>query len=173
MLGGEIPLRILGIDPGLATTGYAIIDSDRTKNRALAYGCIKTAASKEMTLRFAKIYGKLTEIIKREKPEVMAIEKLFFFKNAISAMQVGEARGISILAACHNNLEVFEYTPLQVKQAVVGYGRAEKVQVQKMVQILLGLKEIPRPDDAADALAVAICHAQTSSSPAAVRGIYV
>ena len=137
-------MRILGIDPGLAATGYAIIDSDRTKNRALAYGCIKTVASEEMPLRFAKIYGKLTEIIKREKPEVMAIEKLFFQKcHQRHAGRGGP--GISILAACHNNLEVFEYTPLQVKQAVVGYGRAEKVQVQKMVQILLGLKEIPAP----------------------------
>ncbi|NLN07831.1 MAG: crossover junction endodeoxyribonuclease RuvC [Firmicutes bacterium] len=154
-------MRILGIDPGIATTGFAVLETDGIKSRALIYGCIRTSAGQPMPDRLHTLYSRLQEILSSYQPDNVAIEKLFFAKNANSAMQVGEARGVAVLAACHAGLAVFEYTPLQVKQAVVGYGKAEKGQVQQMVKLLLALEEIPRPDDAADALAIAICHAHT------------
>jgi crossover junction endodeoxyribonuclease RuvC len=127
--------------------------------RAQNYGCIRTPSTKPAALRLASIYDALTEIINAGCPEVMAIEELFFNKNARTALAVGQARGVALLAAAHAGLEVAEYTPLEVKQAVAGFGRASKEQVQRMVQVLLKLDCAPRPDDAADALAVAICHA--------------
>ena len=161
-------MRILGIDPGIAIMGYGVIETDGQRSVPLDFGCIITTAGTPMPDRLLAVYREVSEIIKRYQPDVMAVEKLFFAKNANSAMQVGEARGVVVLAGCHADMPVYEYTPLQVKQAVVGYGRAEKQQVQQMVKILLGLAKIPKPDDAADALAIAICHAHTGKLQAAL-----
>jgi len=149
---------ILGIDPGTAIVGYGILEVNGNRLRALDYGCIKTDANLTFPERIKTIYDSLVELINRYKPTDLAVEELFFNKNVKTAILVGQARGVEILAAVNMGLDVFEYTPLQVKQAVVGYGRAEKEQVQEMVRILLNLKEKPKPDDVADALAVAICH---------------
>ena len=149
---------ILGIDPGLATVGYGVIEYKGNRYKTIDYGTIRTDSKTIFPERLKKIYDELSNIIDRYNPVDLAVEELFFNKNVKTAIQVGQARGVEILAAIHKGLEVYEYTPLQVKQAVVGYGRAEKSQVQEMVKILLNLKEIPKPDDAADALAVAICH---------------
>lgn len=156
-------MRIIGIDPGLATTGYGIVDSDGYRCSLVEFGCVKTGAELENPERLKIIYNDLHSLLTKYQPAVMAVEKLFFSRNVTSAMQVGEARGVAVLAGCHAGLVVSEYTPLQVKQAVVGYGRAEKQQIQHMVRVLLTLKTVPRPDDAADALAVAICHAHSSN----------
>lgn len=152
---------ILGMDPGTAVTGYGLINSSNNKAEALDWGCIFTSANQSFPVRLNKIYSDTTGLIKTYKPDWLAVEALFFSKNTRSALAVAHARGVVLLAAAHEGISVFEYTPLQVKQAVVGYGRAAKEQVQHMVQLLLGLKELPRPDDAADALAVALCHAQS------------
>lgn len=157
-------MRIIGIDPGLATTGYGIVDSDGYSSSLVSFGCIRTDAQLEGPERLKIIYNDLNSLLAEYQPVIMAVEKLFFNRNITSAMQVGEARGVAVLAGCNAGLPVCEYTPLQVKQAVVGYGRAEKQQVQHMVRFLLALNAIPRPDDAADALAVAICHAHTGNS---------
>ncbi|NLW41245.1 MAG: crossover junction endodeoxyribonuclease RuvC [Tissierellia bacterium] len=149
---------ILGIDPGLATVGYGVIEYKGNRYKTIDYGTIRTDSKTIFPERLKIIYDELSNIIDRYNPVDLAVEELFFNKNVKTAIQVGQARGVEILAAIHKGLEVYEYTPLQVKQAVVGYGRAEKSQVQEMVKILLNLKEIPKPDDAADALAVAICH---------------
>ncbi|HEY8363421.1 MAG TPA: crossover junction endodeoxyribonuclease RuvC [Tissierellaceae bacterium] len=149
---------ILGIDPGIAIVGYGILEVNGNRLRALDYGCIKTDANLTFPERIKTIYDSLVELINRYKPTDLAVEELFFNKNVKTAILVGQARGVEILAAVNMGLDVFEYTPLQVKQAVVGYGRAEKEQVQEMVRILLNLNEKPKPDDVADALAVAICH---------------
>ncbi len=145
---------ILGIDPGVATTGWAVI-SDQTVD----YGVIKTKAGIPMPERLAKIYCELNKIIKKFAPDICAIEEIYFGKNAKTAMMVGQARGVAVLAAINAKMKMAEFTPLQVKTAITGYGRAEKMQIQKMVQKLLSLDELPKPDDAADALAVAICAA--------------
>lgn len=152
---------ILGMDPGTATTGYGLIKSSNNKVEALDWGCIFTSASETFPERLNKIYSRTTGLIKTHQPDWLAVEELFFSKNTRSALAVGHARGVVLLAAAQEGVSVLEYTPLQVKQAVVGYGRAAKEQVQYMVQLLLGLKELPRPDDAADALAVALCHVQS------------
>lgn len=149
---------ILGIDPGIAIVGYSIIECNGNKLRAIDYGCIKTDSTLLFPERIKIIYDRLIEIIEKYKPDDLAIEELFFNKNVKTAIKVGQARGVEILAAVNQGLEIYEYTPLQIKQAVVGYGRADKNQVQEMVKILLNLKEKPKPDDVADALAVAICH---------------
>ncbi|HZK25448.1 MAG TPA: crossover junction endodeoxyribonuclease RuvC [Oscillospiraceae bacterium] len=162
-------MRILGIDPGIAITGFGVIETDGQRSSALAYGCIRTAASLSMPERLEQVYRELQELIARHQPQEAAIEKLFFAKNANSAMQVGEARGVAVLTARIAGLQVFEYTPLQVKQAVVGYGRAEKNQVQQMMKMLLGLDQLPRPDDAADGLAIALCHAHSGAGRAALQ----
>ena len=168
-------MRIIGIDPGIATTGYGIVDSDGHRSMAIEYGCVITAKELPTPERLQIIYRKLTDIVEQFEPQVMAVEKLFFNKNITSAMQVGEARGVAVLSGMHAGLAVFEYTPLQVKQAVVGYGRAEKTQVQQMVRVLLNLAKIPRPDDAADGLAIALCHAHSGTTLNALirRGTYV
>jgi len=152
---------ILGIDPGTAITGYGIIKKEKDKLFSLEYGCILTSSSEDSERRLLKIYNEITKLIKKWKPEMAAVENLFFFKNEKTAFSVGQARGVIILAAVRNKLQVFEPTPLEVKQAVSGYGRADKQQVQKMVKLILTLSEIPKPDDAADALAVAITCANT------------
>lgn len=149
---------ILGIDPGIAIVGYSIIECNGNKFRAIDYGCIKTESNLLFPERIKIIYDRLIEIIEKYKPDDLAVEELFFNKNVKTAIKVGQARGVEILAAVNQGLEIYEYTPLQIKQAVVGYGRADKNQVQEMVKILLNLKEKPKPDDVADALAVAICH---------------
>ncbi len=152
-------MRVIGVDPGTAITGYGIVDLQGNRLEVVAYDCIKTDAGLAMPLRLQYLYRQLLAVLEFYRPEQCAVEELFFNKNARTALAVGQARGVTLLAAVNAGLEVAEYTPLEVKQAVVGYGRAAKEQVQYMVRALLCLPEIPRPDDVADALAVAICHA--------------
>jgi crossover junction endodeoxyribonuclease RuvC len=154
---------ILGIDPGIADTGFGVIRDDGLKLHCLAYGSIKTAAKLPLDERLDLIHKELEKIIIKNKPEIIAVEQLFFYKNVKTALVVGQARGVVILTARQHNLAIREFTPLQVKQAVSAYGRAGKTQVAKMVKLLLDLKEIPKPDDAADALAVAIAAANSRS----------
>jgi len=157
---------ILGIDPGIADTGYGVIKKE--EGGALScvnYGSIKTKPKTEMSERLEIINIKLTKLIKKYQPEIIAIEQLFFCKNVKTALVVGQARGVVLLTAKQNKTKTIEFTPLQVKQAVSAYGRASKMQVQKMVKLLLRLEEIPRPDDAADALAIAICAANSNIIP--------
>ncbi|QQY78766.1 Holliday junction endonuclease RuvC [Keratinibaculum paraultunense] len=149
---------ILGVDPGLAIVGYGVIQVKGNRYKTIDYGCITTEADVLLPERLKIIYDELSSIIDKYNPRDLAMEELFFNKNVKTAINVGQARGVEILAAVNKGIDVYEYTPLQIKQSVVGYGRAEKRQVQEMVKILLNLKEIPKPDDAADALAVAICH---------------
>jgi crossover junction endodeoxyribonuclease RuvC len=149
-------MRILGIDPGIGRTGWGVIDIQGSKAVVKGYGCIETEPNSETPGRLFAIYDELMDIIKEYKPESFAIEDLFFNKNVSTALVVGQARGVIILAAVQNNLPIHIYTPSQVKIAVTGYGKAEKKQVGKMVQVILGLKSIPKPDDTADALAIAI-----------------
>lgn len=148
---------ILGLDPGIADTGYGVICDDHGKITCLTYGSIKTSSKKDLSSRLELLFSELDKIIKKYKPEVSAVEQLFFSKNVKTALIVGQARGVILLALKQNNISFFEFTPGQVKQAVSCYGAANKAQVQKMVKVLLGLKEIPKPDDAADALAIAMC----------------
>ena len=155
---------VIGIDPGYAIVGFGIVKYQGSKFLTLDYGTIETPAGMEMPKRLEMIYDGLQTLIQKYNPEVLAVEELFFANNAKTAIAVGQGRGIVLLAAQKNGLPVFEYTPLQVKQAVVGYGRAEKRQVMEMTRILLNLTKIPKPDDAADALAIAICHAHSAGS---------
>lgn len=148
---------ILGIDPGIADTGYGIIREDGGKITCVEYGSIKTLAGQDLSLRLEILYKELNRIIKKYKPDYASVEKLFFNKNVKTALIVGQARGVSLLALINNKLPICEYTPSEVKQAVSAYGQASKTQVQKMVKLILHLEELPQPDDAADALAVAIC----------------
>jgi len=150
---------ILGIDPGIATTGFGVIKIEKNKLNLVDYGCIKTMAGAPHALRLRQINQDLQTIIKKYRPKVVAVEKLFFCNNVKTALVVGEARGVVMLTLCQNNLPIHEYTPLQIKQAVSAYGKADKKQVQKMVKLLLKMDKIPKPDDAADALAAAICAA--------------
>ena len=150
-------MRIIGIDPGIAITGYGIIDKHANSFKPIAYGKVTTEAGQDTCRRLLSVYNDLIRIFHEYKPQCAAVEELFFNKNAKTAMVIGQARGVAILAAANAGLEIFEYTPLQVKQAVVGYGRAQKRQVQAMVKLLLNLNEVPQPDDVADALAVALC----------------
>ncbi|HEX8932183.1 MAG TPA: crossover junction endodeoxyribonuclease RuvC [Patescibacteria group bacterium] len=152
-------MRILGIDPGIGRTGWGIITVESGKLRVENFGCIETGAATPMEKRLQELYAQLIKLIKAGKPEALAIEDLFFNTNAKTALIVGQARGIVLLAAAKNNLEIAVYTPLQVKIAVTGYGRAEKGQVGQMVKTLLKLDQIPKPDDTADALAIALTHA--------------
>jgi len=163
-LSGVWSLRILGIDPGLATIGYALLDKETNHFEVLEYGVIKTSADKDDIERLEIIHRNIEALIKEFEPEQMAVEELFFNKNVKTAISVGQARGVILLAGSQAGLKVAEYTPLQIKQAVVGYGRADKMQVQQMVKSLLNLSEIPRPDDAADALAISICHGHVYSA---------
>lgn len=157
-------MLILGIDPGVATTGYGIIKMvSGNKLSVVDYGCIKTPKKKVFSQRLFQIYRELTSLIKKYKPNQVAVETIYFAKNAKTVIKVSEGRGVAILAAAENGVNVVEFTPLQVKQALTGYGRASKEQIQKMVKSTLNLKEIPKPDDVADALAIAITCAQTKS----------
>lgn len=149
---------ILGIDPGIADTGFGVLEIKKDgKFLCLEYGSIKTSPKKILAERIEKLYKDLSSIILKYKPEIIAVEELFFNKNVKTALIVGQARGVVLLAAQISGAKLAEFTPLQVKQAVSAYGRADKAQVQKMVKMILNLEEIPKPDDAADALAVAIC----------------
>ena len=157
-------MKILGIDPGYAILGYGVIEKTGNRFRVCSYGAITTDAGMEMTDRLEHLYESLREIIEEEKPDVASIEQLFFNTNAKTANMVGQARGVAVLACVKGGLEVAEYTPLQIKQALVGYGRADKKQVQMMVKTILNLKEVPKPDDTADALAAAICHGHSADT---------
>jgi crossover junction endodeoxyribonuclease RuvC len=150
---------ILGIDPGTATTGWGVIRQEGNKLRYVQHGAIVTPSSWEMTRRLGRLFDGVTELVRGYRPETVAVEELFFNTNVTTAITVGQARGVALLAAYKAGVGVAEYTPLQVKQAITSYGRAEKRQMQEMVKTLLNLREIPKPDDAADGLAIAICHA--------------
>jgi len=152
-------MRILGIDPGTGILGFGVIDAD-AKGKVLLVdaGVIRTPVGQPDSDRLVTIFDELTEIIRELKPHVMAVEKLFFAQNVTTAMSVSQARGVVLLCGKQKNLELHEYTPLQIKQALTGYGRADKKQMQEMVRVILSLKEVPKPDDCADALATAICH---------------
>jgi len=151
---------ILGIDPGTATTGYGVIEKDNNL-KMIDYGCIITTTDYSTAERLNIIDKELSKIIKKYKPDKIAVEDIFFFKNVKTVIKVSQARGVILARAAKTKIEVIEYTPLQIKQAVTSYGRADKNQVQQMVKLLLNLKQIPKPDDAADALATAICCANS------------
>ncbi len=151
-------MTILGIDPGLATVGYGVVNSQGGKYRAVEYGAIITKPKQLLEARLEDIYDSVCTIINRHSIDCVAIEELFFNKNVTTAMDVSQARGVILLAARKHNIDIYEYTPLQIKNSVVGYGRAEKKQVIYMTRLLLNLQSDPKPDDTADALAVAICH---------------
>ncbi len=157
-------MKILGIDPGIAIVGFGIIEYDGVNFRVVDYGAVTSPAHTPLPSRLKMVYDDMCYIIEKYKPDQVAIEELFFNNNAKTAIAVGQARGVLVLAAENNKIPVYEYTPLQVKQAVVGYGRAEKKQVQQMVKSILHLHEVPKPDDTADALAIAVCHAHTNYS---------
>jgi len=153
---------VLGIDPGTAITGYGLVSEKGDRLSAGPYGVIRTPAKQALPLRLKHIYHSLRDLIDEHRPEVVAVEEIFFSNNARTAFAVGQARGVCLLVAVEAGLPIYEYTPPEVKQSVTGYGRATKDQVQQMVRVLLELESIPRPDDAADALAVAICHHHSS-----------
>lgn len=155
---------ILGIDPGYAIVGYGLINYEKNRFSVIDYGAITTQAKTPFNQRLRIIYSDMMQLIEKYKPEAMAIEKLFYNTNAKTVIDVAQARGVIMLSAEINHIPAFEYTPLQVKQSVVGYGRAEKKQVQEMTRVILNLEKIPKPDDTADALAMAICHAHSSGS---------
>lgn len=151
-------MRVLGIDPGTAIVGYSIIDYKNNKIQLIDYGCIYTNKEDSLSLRLEQVYLRVESLINLYKPDHMAIEELFFFKNQKTIIEVGQARGVITLVGQKNRLNLFSYTPLQVKMGIAGYGRATKKQIQEMVKLILKLDEIPKPDDAADALAIAITH---------------
>ncbi len=155
-------MRIIGIDPGTARIGWGLIEGSRQNYSMLQYGCIETDKSMQSYHRLQEIYREVYGLLQTEKPDQVVVEELFFARNVTTALSVGQARGVILLAAAHANLPIFEYTPLQVKQTITGYGRAEKSQIQSMIKMLLRLKEIPKPDDAADALAIALTHGFTN-----------
>ena len=155
---------ILGIDPGVATIGFGVLHSERGKNTVIQYGVITTPPGIPLSNRLLQISRDMEQLITQFRPDEMAVEELFFTKNITTGISVAHGRGVILLAAEQQGIPVYEYTPMQVKQAVVGYGGAEKRQVMLMTQRLLGLKEIPRPDDAADALAIAVCHSRAATS---------
>lgn len=154
-------IRIIGIDPGFARTGVGIVDYDNNKLKMILCDCLETSAKEKFSTRLKYLYRELKKIIIKYKPQLVAIEELFFCKNVKTALNVGQARGIVLLTAMLNNLPILEFTPLQVKQAISGYGRADKKQIQHLIKVYLNLKDAPQPDDAADALAVAICAAHS------------
>jgi len=161
--------RVLGIDPGSRITGYGLIDVDGQHTRHVDNGCIRTEVT-EMPQRLQRIFAGLSQILQEYQPDQVAIEQVFMHRNADSALKLGHARGAAIVACMQSELEVHEYTPTQIKKAIVGRGAADKVQIQHMVRVLLGLPEIPQ-EDAADALAVALCHAHTQQSLVHLKGV--
>ena len=162
-------MRVLGIDPGTAITGYGVVGEVQGELQPLAFGVIKTPADQPLPRRLQSIYRAVSDLAKEWKPTAAAVEELFFSKNVRTAMSVGQARGVTLLALANAGLDVAEYTPLAIKQAVTGYGNADKAQMQEMVRLLLRLENVPRPDDAADALAVAICHLHSARLAALSR----
>lgn len=155
----ESRLIVLGIDPGTATTGFGLVGEDETGEVYLVrYGTVQTPAHTPMPVRLQQLYDEMSALLREAAPAAVAVEELFFNRNVSTALTVGQARGVVLLAAAQAGLPVYEYKPAEVKQALVGYGRADKHQMQEMVRLMLGLPDIPRPDDAADAVAVAICH---------------
>ena len=164
-------LRILGIDPGYAIVGFGVLEYNSGKFTVVDYGAITTSADMDFNRRLKVIYDDMTEIITTYKPDEMGIEKLFFNTNEKTAIDVAQARGVTLLPAIIRNIPIYEYTPLQVKQAVTGYGRADKNQVQQMTKAMLSLKAVPKPDDTADALAIAICHAHSANSANNLIGV--
>jgi crossover junction endodeoxyribonuclease RuvC len=180
MIGASISLAVrneqtivLGIDPGYAITGYGLVAYRNNHFDCLAYGVIRTSAKEIFSLRLLKIYSQLETLTADWKPDAVAVEELFFSRNTTTAIGTAQARGVAVLSGARAGLPVFEYTPMQVKLAVSGYGKADKQQVQQMVRVLLNLQELPKPDDAADALAVAICHAHSGNRASALaRGGY-
>lgn len=154
-------MRIIGIDPGTGILGFGVIEVVKGKPQIVDGGVIRTPVKEDDAVRLQTIYDELTDIIAQTNPDEMAVEKLFFAQNVTTAMTVAQARGVVLLTAMQANLKISEYTPQQIKQALTGYGRADKKQIQEMVRVVLNLKEVPKPDDCADALAAAICHAQT------------
>jgi crossover junction endodeoxyribonuclease RuvC len=155
-------VRILGIDPGYALIGYGIIDILGNTIKTIEYGCIRTESNQDFFTRLLEINNQLKSILEAFSPNVLAIEKLYFARNTTTALDVSQVRGVIIAKSLERELEVYEYSPLEVKLAVTGYGRADKQQIQQMVKSLLNLSKIPKPDDVADALAVAICHTNSS-----------
>jgi crossover junction endodeoxyribonuclease RuvC len=164
-------VRILGIDPGIAIAGFGFIDKEGSKLTPVQFGSIQTEAGTDPGLRLKQVYEAAVQLIDKYRPDAVAVEQLFFNRNVTTAFTVGQARGVLILAAVQKGLPVAEYTPMQVKQAVVGYGKAEKKQVQEMVRMFLKLQAAPKPDDVADALAVAICHANSSTLLQKINGV--
>jgi crossover junction endodeoxyribonuclease RuvC len=154
-------VRILGIDPGTGILGFGIIEVAKGKFQLVDGGVIRTPVKEDDAVRLLTIYEELTDIIANTKPEVMSVEKLFFARNVTTAMTVAQARGVVLLTGKQAGMPIYEYTPMQIKQAITGYGKADKKQMQEMVRVILGLDTIPKPDDAADAIAAALTHAQT------------
>lgn len=157
-------ILVLGVDPGIAITGYGVVRQNQDVLEPVAYGVITTPAGWPLPRRLQHLYDEMVALIGTYRPVEASVEELFFARNARTALAVGHARGVILLALANAGLSIYEYTPLQVKQAITGYGRASKEQMQEMVRLLLQLEEIPRPDDAADALAMAICHAHSLST---------
>lgn len=164
-------MKVLAIDPGTAIVGYGIVEYTGGNYKVIDYGCIYTDKEMAMPARLAKIYENIEMLITLHKPESAAVEELFFFKNSKTVITVGQARGVILLCCERNGVPSYGYTPLQVKQGIASYGRADKHQIQEMVKRLLGLNEIPKPDDAADALALAITHINTSKSVGMVKDV--
>lgn len=160
---------ILGIDPGLATMGWGVIETDGNRHKLLQYGTLGTPAGEALPVRLRSIFSGVQQLTSTFKPDDIVLEELFFARNVTTALSVGAARGVAMVAASMHTENLYEYTPMQIKQAVVGYGKAEKRQVQLMVKMLLNMQELPRPDDAADALAVAITHAHSAKQRALFR----
>ena len=156
-------MRILGIDPGTGILGFGVIDIQKGKPQLVDGGVIRTPVKEDDAVRLVTIFEELSDIIAQTKPQIMSVEKLFFAQNVTTAMTVAQARGVVLLCGKQAGLELFEYTPQQIKQALTGYGKADKKQMQEMVKVILGLKEVPKPDDCADALAAAICHSMNVS----------
>lgn len=157
-------MRIMGIDPGIATIGFGVVDSDRNQQKLIQCGVISTPAHTSLSSRLAQIYEDMCQLLDLFKPDAVSIEELFFNTNITTGIAVAHGRGVILLACQKTGVQIYEYTPLQVKQSVVGYGRAEKAQVMDMVKRICGLPAPPRPDDAADAVALALCHARSSTS---------
>ncbi len=162
-------MRILGVDPGYALMGYGVIERNGSRLRAVDYGSISTGPSAPMPERLKFLYSSLMDIIADTEPDTASFEELFYNTNAKTVINVGQARGVAVLACVNSGIEIAEYTPLQIKQALVGYGRAEKKQVQQMVKAVLGLDKVPKPDDTADALAAAVCHANSMAGSSSLQ----
>lgn len=164
-------MKILGIDPGYAILGYGIVEMTGNRFKVCDYGAVTTDAGMEMPDRLKVLYQSLMDIIAEHEPDVASVEELFFNTNAKTAILVGQARGVAVLACANSGLEINEYTPLQIKQALVGYGRADKKQVQAMIKTILNLKAVPKPDDTADALAAAVCHGHAAGTKNRLKGL--